>query len=101
MPHLNNTDTDDQFNGYYCIKLDQLNQCKTCGAVLAFMGLPHDHRIVVWEEMDDPSLLGNAARVRNNGGSPRVIQYERSMGPCIEFYAAVQRGIIDKEHDDG
>jgi hypothetical protein len=45
------------------------------------------HAILVWEERDDPNLLRHAARAKEVGRNPRVVEYKSSFGPSASYYA--------------
>lgn len=55
-------------------------------------GYTHCHEtgeIIVWPERDDPNILRIAAKAKDYGCSAAILQYEKSIGPCVSFYELV------------
>ena len=72
--------------GWHCIRTDPFPCPATrCDFVAHFMTAAH--LVLVWEERDDPNLLRHAARAKQVGRNPRVVQYEPSFGPSASYYA--------------
>lgn len=50
------------------------------------------HLILCWPESDDPKMLSAAAFARDKGRDPKIVDYQRSLGPCISFYEWERHG---------
>src|ERR1700733_7808646 len=79
-------------DGYYTIQVRPI-ACG-CGHIMQYAECNHAHVIVVWEEMDDDNLLHAAQELKVAGGDPKVVEYEASMGKCIDFYVAREKKYI-------
>jgi hypothetical protein len=79
----------ENFDGWFCIKTDPY-KCPVCNEFVFFCTV--DHKIIVFPEKDHPKLLQLAAWAKGNNPrkldrNPKVIEYEKSFGPCVSFYA--------------
>jgi hypothetical protein len=83
---------DSEYDGYYCIKVDPVT-CG-CGKLMNYVETDSKHIIIVWEEIDDDNLLSNAAELKRVGFNPKVVDYTSALGRCIEFYEAVEKGLV-------
>jgi hypothetical protein len=81
------TDDDaDDHSGWSCVRTDPFPcPAEGCPFVAEFMTAAH--LILVWEERDDPNLLRHAARAKQVGRNPHVVEYEPSFGPSASYYA--------------
>lgn len=78
-------DSGDDYTGWYCVATDPW-RCPAEDCTFVALHMTAAHLIIVWPEMDDPSLLRHAAHARQVGRNPKVITYEPSMGPACSFY---------------
>lgn len=78
-------DSGDDYTGWYCVRTDPW-QCPAEGCAFVARFLTAAHLIIVWPEIDDPSLLRHAAAARDVGRNPRVDTYEAGFGPACSFY---------------
>ena len=72
--------------GWYCVRTDPF-PCPAAGCGFVALFMTAVHLILVWQERDDPNLLGHAERAKAVGRNPRVVAYERSFGPSASYYA--------------
>lgn len=79
------------YAGWYTIKFNPPVRCG-CGAIVEYAQCDTHHIIVVWEEKDDEHMLHAANNYKKSGLNPKVVEYEPSMGDCIEFSVAVMQG---------
>ena len=81
----------DDYTGWFCVRTDPF-PCPAagCGFIAEFMTAAH--LILVWQERDDPNLLRHAARARDGGRNPRVVDYRSDFGPSASYYAWVAAG---------
>jgi hypothetical protein len=79
-------DAGEDHAGWFCVATAPF-PCPApgCGFVAEFMTAAH--RILVWEERDDPNLLRHAQRAKEVGRDPRVTSYEPAFGPSASYYA--------------
>jgi hypothetical protein len=79
------------YTGWFCVRTDPF-PCPAagCGFIAEFMTAAH--LILVWQERDDPNLLRHAARARDVGRNPRVVDYVSDFGPSASYYAWVAAG---------
>lgn len=73
------------FDGFYCLKLIPW-RC-SCGHDATHLHAYVDRvpRIIVWPEMDHPHLLDEAQAFKDDGDDPRIVPYERALGPAIRY----------------
>jgi hypothetical protein len=94
----------DELSGWYCIKTDPW-PCPAEGCSFVAKHLTAVHKIVVWPSLDDRDLLTNARNAREVGRNPKIVEYERSMGPAVTFDAWVSAGkpvhSVRSERPDG
>jgi hypothetical protein len=84
-------DDDTDYTGWFCVQTAPFPcPAEGCDFVAGYMTAAH--LIVVWPANDDPSLLRYARDARNFGRDPRVVEYERSFGPCVSYYLWVKAG---------
>jgi hypothetical protein len=75
---------DEDLSGWWCIATAEF-PCPAAGCDFVARHMTAAHRIVVWPERDDRVLLSMARDARNLGRDPQVVEYARSMGPCISY----------------
>lgn len=78
-------DSGEDYSGWYCVRTDPWN-CPAEGCSFIANYLTASHLIIVWPEMDDPSLLRHAAAARDVGRNPKPAEYEKSMGQACSYY---------------
>ena len=78
-------DSGEDYSGWFCVKTDPWG-CPATGCEFVAMFLTAAHLIIVWPEMDDPSLLRHAAAARDVGRNPKPTEYEPGFGPACSFY---------------
>ena len=77
--------SDDQdYAGWFCIATAPW-QCPAKGCSFIADYITAIHYIIVWPEVDDPSLLAQAKNAKDAGRDPRIVEYEPEFGPCISF----------------
>ena len=78
-------DSSEDYSGWFCVQTDPF-PCPAdgCGFVAGYMTA--SHLIIVWPEMDDPSLLRHAAAARDVGRNPKPLEYEPAFGPACSYY---------------
>ena len=81
-----------QFDGWYCIKLEAGPVCGNCRTPIKFAEPDDNHKVMVWEEMDEDAILKAAQKLKNRTYSPRIIEYKVSFGKCETYEDAVKRG---------
>ena len=84
--------TGDEFDDYWCINIKPF-PCLGCGNVIAYAQCGN-HLIVIWEHKDDEGILEVAEALKEDY-DPRIVKYNRYLGPCIEYSEAVKRGMIE------
>jgi hypothetical protein len=86
--------TDDDgsaYEGWFCVRTDPF-PCPAAGCAFVAEFMTAAHLILVWQERDDPNLLRHAARARDVGRNPRVVDYRSEFGPSASYYAWVAAG---------
>lgn len=78
-------DSGEDYTGWYCVRTDPW-PCPAEGCTFVAQHMTAAHLIIVWPEIDDPSLLRHAAAARDAGRNPQPVEYEPSMGPACSFY---------------
>jgi hypothetical protein len=78
-------DSGEDYAGWYCVRTDPWN-CPAEGCTFVARFLTASHLIIVWPEIDDPSLLRHAAAARDIGRNPKVDVYEPAFGPACSYY---------------
>ena len=78
-------DSGEDYAGWYCVRTDPW-PCPAEGCEFVATHLTAAHLIIVWPEIDDPSLLRHCAAARDIGRNPKVEEYEPSMGPPCSYY---------------
>lgn len=78
-------DSGEDYAGWYCVRTDPW-QCPAEGCTFIAQFLTASHLIIVWPEVDDPSLLRHAAAARDVGRNPKVTTYEPAFGPACSYY---------------
>lgn len=87
-------DENSQYDGYFCLNLDT-QKCSGCGHYASYFEPIFFHYIVVWEEKDDEVLLKVAAKAKAVGDKTcKIVEYESTLGDCVEFYEGVDRGMF-------
>lgn len=85
--------SDPSYDDYWCVSITSY-LCPGCNDLISHAQVGN-HLIVIWEEKDDDAILEVARTLKEVGMDPRIINYKRDDGPCIEFYEACKRGLID------
>ncbi len=83
-------DTDDR-DGWWCVRTDPF-PCPASGCTYVADFMTAAHLILVWQEQDDPNLLKHAARARDVGRNPRIVNYKNTYGPSASYYAWIAAG---------
>ena len=78
-------DSGQDYSGWYCVRTDPW-PCPAAGCTFVAQFLTAAHLLIVWPEMDDPSLLRHAAAARDVGRNPRPDVYEPAFGPACSYY---------------
>ena len=73
------------YSGWYCVGTDPF-PCPASGCNFVANHMTAAHLIIVWPEMDDPSLLRHSAAARDLKRNPKVMEYAPSMGPACSYY---------------
>lgn len=81
----------EDYDNYWCIDIKPF-VCDHCGSLVAYAQCGN-HLIVIWENKDDDSILEVAAALVEEY-DPRIVRYNRILGPCMEFNEAVKRGLL-------
>lgn len=84
-------DDDFDFSGWFCIATDPF-PCPASGCDFVANHQTAAHLIVVWPSKDDSKLLNAALRCREAGRNPKVMEYEKSLGPCVSWDLWVHLG---------
>lgn len=84
-------DPDQDFADFWCVATAPFS-CPADGCDFVAVYLTAGHRIVVWPDLDDRWLLSHCARAKRLDRNPRVIRYEASFGPAINYYEWVALG---------
>jgi hypothetical protein len=79
-------DGDSDYAGWHCVSTAPF-PCPAAGCTFVADYMTAAHLILVWQERDDPNLLRHAARAKQVGRNPRVVEYERAFGPSASYYA--------------
>ena len=72
--------------GWFCVATNPF-RCPAEGCDFVAEYMTAAHAILVWEERDDPNLLRHAARAKEVGRNPRIVEYQPSFGPSASYYA--------------
>lgn len=85
----------DEYDHYWCINIKPF-VCGGCGSIVAYAQCGN-HFIIIWEKKDDDDLIELAKILQSSvpDYEPRVVKYNRILGPCIEYNEAVKRGMIE------
>lgn len=75
--------SDQDFDGWYCIKTDRWS-CPICKIAVHFATT--NHRIIVFPDIDDKYLLELAEACKKAGRNPNIVEYKKEFGPCISYY---------------
>jgi hypothetical protein len=78
-------DSGEDYSGWYCVRTDPW-PCPAEGCSFVARFLTAAHLVIVWPEMDDPSLLRHAAAARDVGRNPKPTVYEPAFGPACSYY---------------
>jgi hypothetical protein len=79
------------YTGWFCVRTEPF-PCPAAGCTFVAEFMTAAHLILVWQERDDPNLLRHAARARDVGRNPRVVDYRSEFGPSASYYAWVAAG---------
>lgn len=77
--------------GWWCVRTDPF-PCPASGCSYVADFMTAAHLILVWQEKDDPNLLKQAARARDVGRNPRIVDYKEDYGPSASYYAWIAAG---------
>jgi hypothetical protein len=77
-------DDPESYDGWYCVSTNPW-PCPAPGCDFVALHMTAAHLIVVWPSLDDAILLAQASNASAVGRNPRIVPYERSMGPCIPW----------------
>jgi|SRR6185503_18148143 len=91
-PMLNYTDAG--YDDFWCVAINPYT-CAGCNQLISHAQVG-DHFIVIWEEKDDDTILEVASGLKRAEMNPRIVNYNRNDGPCVEFYEAIRRGWVDE-----
>lgn len=83
---IGHDDGDDDHTGWFCVSTDPF-PCPAEGCTFVARFMTAAHLILVWQERDDPNLLRHAERAKQVKRNPRVVNFERSFGPSVSYYA--------------
>lgn len=78
-------DPDEIFEDVWCVATAPF-PCPAEGCDFVAQYMTAAHRIIVWPDYDDPWLLISCERAKNLDRNPRVIRYEASFGPALNYY---------------
>lgn len=78
-------DSGEDYAGWYCVRTEPF-PCPAEGCEFIADFLTASHLVIVWPEIDDPSLLRHCAAARDVGRNPRPTEYERGFGPACSYY---------------
>jgi hypothetical protein len=78
-------DSGTDYSGWFCVATDPW-PCPAEGCDFIANHLTAAHLIIVWPEIDDPSLLRHSAAARDVGRNPKPTVYEPAMGPACSYY---------------
>jgi hypothetical protein len=81
-----------QYDGWFCIKLNAPPMCGQCGNNIEYAERDIDHRILVWEEKDEDTILNAAISMRKWKFDPKIVEYEVRFGKCIPYDRAEAKG---------
>lgn len=85
----------EEYDSYWCINIRPF-VCENCGNIVAYAQCG-EHFIIIWENQDDEAILETAKLLQSDGSyDPRIVKYNRILGPCIEFNTAIKLGIINR-----
>jgi hypothetical protein len=84
-------DDSSDHGGWFCVRTDPF-PCPANGCAFVADFMTAAHLILVWQEHDDPNLLRHAARARDVGRNPRVVDYRSEYGPSASYYAWIAAG---------
>ena len=84
-------DEDSDYDGWCCVRTNPF-PCPASGCTFVADFMTAAHLILVWQESDDPNLLRHAARARDVGRNPRVVDYRVEYGPSASYYAWIAAG---------
>jgi hypothetical protein len=79
-------DTGDDHAGWFCVRTDPF-PCPAPGCDFVAEFMTAAHLVLVWQERDDPNLLRHAARAKEVGRNPQVVEYRPEFGPSASYYA--------------
>lgn len=87
--------THQSYDDFWCVAIEPY-RCPECKQLISHAQV-WDHLIVIWEEKDDDTILEIAASLKIMKMNPRIINYNRNDGPCVEFYEAFRRGWLGND----
>jgi len=80
---------------WWCIQIDAIKAPEPCGHQVTFVcgimevkhpsKVPYCHLIIVWPERDDEKLLQTAALCQKREHNPKIVEYQESFGPWINY----------------
>jgi hypothetical protein len=78
-------DSGEDYTGWYCVRTEPF-PCPAEGCDFVADFLTASHLVIVWPEMDDPSMLRHCAAARDVGRNPKPVEYEKGFGPACSYY---------------
>lgn len=82
-----------EFDEYWCINIKPF-KCSNCEKLICY-ATAGPHFIIIWEEKDDEDMLNIAAELKEYDMDPRILRYNRIIGPCVVFEDAIRHGWIE------
>jgi hypothetical protein len=79
-------ETGDDHQGWFCVSTDPF-PCPASGCTFVAKFMTAAHLVLVWEQRDDPNLLGHAQHAKEVGRNPHVVVYRVEFGPSASYYA--------------
>lgn len=83
----------EMYDDYYCINIKPF-KCNGCGRPVCYASAG-PHLIIIWAEKDEDSILEIADLLMKDGNyDPRIVKYNRILGPCITYEMALKNDWI-------
>jgi hypothetical protein len=81
-----------EYDEYWCVNIKPF-KCRNCDTVICY-ACAGAHFIIIWPEKDDEDMLNIAAELKDCDMDPRIVRYNRIIGPCVTFEDAKKHGWI-------
>lgn len=82
-----------EYDEWYCINISPF-KCSDCGAMVCYAQVG-THLIIIWPNKDDETILELAQLLMEDDDyDPRIVKYNRILGPCISYAKAEELGWI-------